>query len=242
MKEALEIIIRTLVALGFLLLCCRIMGRRTIAQLTFYDYVIGITLGSIAAVIAVDKNIGVIDGLISLSVATLWVLGINLLTSSNLYARKLIDSEPIMVLYKGQILEDNLRKRYYNINDLLEQLREQEIFDPNEVEVGISEPDGQLSILKKQQFQEVTKEDAYSSQKGQSLIASKLVGKELIIDGKVIDQGIRDSGFTIAWLHDKLKERGIHKVEDVVLAMLTPQGTLYVDMKKDAADEKQRLD
>jgi uncharacterized membrane protein YcaP (DUF421 family) len=242
MNEVFNIIFRTLLALVFLLLCTRIMGRKTIAQLTFYDYVIGITLGSISATIAVDQSIMIRDGLISLSVATLWVLAINLITGKSLYARKLIDSEPIMVIHKGKILENNLQKKYYNINDILEQLREQGIFDPNEVEVGISESDGQLSILKKYQFQETTKKDIHLNQEGQSVNASKLVSKELIIDGKIIDRGIKASGFTLEWLQDQLKERGIKNVEDVVLALITPQGYLYIDVKKDIVDDKQCLD
>ncbi len=87
-------------------------------------------------------------------------------------------------IHKGNILEEKLASRNYNINDLLKQLREKGVFDPKQVEVGIIETDGQISILKKSQFQPLTSGDM--SIPGQQATDSQMAGHELIIDGQVI--------------------------------------------------------
>jgi uncharacterized membrane protein YcaP (DUF421 family) len=230
--QALEIVINTTIALLVLLIVTRIMGRRSIAQLTYFDYVVGITIGSIASSMAVNK-LDIQQGTISLATSMVLVLIINILTRYSLSARKIIDALPIMVIYKGHILEKNMRGKYYNINDLLEQLREKGVFDPNEVEVAIAETDGQLSVLKKPPFQPIIAKDINIYSGNEMQRESKAIGKELIISGKIIEQNLIDCGVTLSWLKAQLQAQGIEKVQDVTLAMLTPQGALYVDKVRD---------
>ena len=115
METIVETVYRTFIALGALIVITKIMGRRSIAQLTLYDYVVGLILGNIGASFAVGRSVSIVEGLVSLAAATLWILAINFLTQRNLAARKLIDSEPVMVIFRGNILEENLRKKFYNI-------------------------------------------------------------------------------------------------------------------------------
>lgn len=237
MQGDLETILNTSIALLVLLIATRIMGRRSIAQLTYFDYVIGITIGSIASSMAISK-VDIHQGAVSLGISTLWVLIINVLTRFSLSARKLINSSPIMVIYKGQILEDNLRKKYYNINDLLEQLRENGTFNPDEVEIAIAETDGQLSILKKPQFQSVITKDLAISDDSKVPKASKFIGKELVLSGKIIEQNLSECGITMEWLKSQLQAQGVETVDNVNLAMLTPQGTLYIDINHDNVPNK----
>jgi len=234
MREDLTTVVNTSLALLILLIAARLMGRRSVAQLTYFDYVIGITIGSIAASMAVSQ-VSVRQGAVSLGVSTLWVLLISVLTRYNLLARKLIDATPIIVIYKGQMLEGNLKKNHYNVNDILEQLREQGIFDPNEIEVAIAETDGRLSVLKKTQFQPVTTKDLNISNSNGNPTAAEFIGKELVISGKVLEKNLNECGVTIEWLINQLQAQGVNKVEDVTLAMLTPQNTLYIDKKRDIA-------
>jgi uncharacterized membrane protein YcaP (DUF421 family) len=241
MYDILETVLRTSASLLTLLIMTRIMGRKSVAQLSFFDYVVGISIGSIAGSLAVDPSIEILRGLASLGVATLWVLLINALIGSNPKVRELIESVPVVVIYKGQILEGNLSDRYYNVNDLLEQLREQQIFDPNEVEVAIAETDGQLSVLKKPQFQAPVLQDLTKINNDHGLVAGNLVGKELIIDGKIIRANLLASGYTEEWLRVQLQAKGISQVEEVTLALVTPQGDLYIDQKNDVAPDNLRI-
>lgn len=231
MSEDLSIAIRTVFILFVLLVICRILGRRTLSELTFYDFVMGLILGQFGASVITEAEFSLRSGLIGLLVATLWVISINLLSMKFIPARKLLEAEPLLVIHKGKILEKNLQKRFYNTNDLLEMLREQEIFDPAQVELALIESDGELSVLKNQAFQTPTINDLQLPQT--PVMNSLSVGNELIIDGKLIDQGLVKSGLTTDWLQEQLIAKGITSFQDVALAMITPDGKLYIDKKAD---------
>ena len=239
MLEDLSIAIRTVFILFVLLVICRVLGRRTLSELTFYDFVMGLILGQFGASVITEAEFSLRSGLIGLLAATLWVLSINFLSMKSIPARKLLESEPLLVIHKGKILEKNLQKRFYNINDLLEMLREQEVFDPAQVELALIESDGELSVLKKQAFQTPTVKDLELPQN--PVMNSLCVGNELIIDGKLMEQGLVKTGLTANWLQEQLSAKGISSYQDVALAMTTPEGTLYVDKKADESGTDKKL-
>lgn len=218
----LEIILRTFLALGVLFVLARIMGRRSIAQLTLYDYVVGLVLGNIGASFAIDKSIGVLEGIISLIACTTWILGINIIMIKSAPTRKLMTAEPVMVIYDGHILEDNLRKNYYTMSSLFELLRKQEIFDPRVIAVGIIESDGQLSILKKKEPTEGSNDK----------IAIHLAGRPVIIDGMIVEQTLGSSKISRDWILNNLQLRNID-IQEITVALITPDGQLYVDTRTD---------
>lgn len=223
--------------LGVLLIIARILGRRTLAQLTFFDFVVGIVLGNIAASIVLDKTANIPEIMASLVTTAFWVIAISFLSMKSLSGRKLLEAQPMVIIYKGKILEDNLSKRYYNVNDLLELLREQEIFSPSEVEIALIETDGALSVLKKPQQQTANSDGNQSQGTDNNVALSKMVGKELIIDGKVILENLKLAGITEADIMEQLALQGIERVEDVTLGLLTPSGEFYFDQKKDDIDK-----
>ncbi|MDT8902366.1 YetF domain-containing protein [Anaeroselena agilis] len=238
MNELLDIVIRATVAYMLLLLLTRVMGRKQISQLTFFDFVSGIAIGSIAASTFFNPAMPTYLGVAALVVWTGWVLATAKLTLVSLPARKLVEAEPLMVIHKGRILEEKLTDRHYNVNDLLKQLREKSIFDPGQVEVGIIETDGKLSVLKKSQFQTVTAGDLGAA--GPPAASGGLVGKEIIINGEILDDNLAAAGLTRAMLADYLRANGIEDAAAVELLLVNPQGQYYLDLKKDGAAGKGR--
>ncbi|MDT8900704.1 YetF domain-containing protein [Anaeroselena agilis] len=232
---ALIITVNTSVSYVFLLFVTRMLGRKDISQLTFFDFVNAITIGSIIANIAMDPDSPMWYGILSTAVWGAWVMATNLLTLRSLPARKIIDGEPIVVIHNGKILEENLGRRYYNVNDVLMQLRNENIFDPKQVELALMEANGTLSILKKSQFQNVTNQDINISPKPQP--GSLLAGMELIVDGQVLRKNLRFSGLTEEELLKRLAAQGVNDVREVLVAAGLPDGTLYVDKKKDGERE-----
>lgn len=176
MNDLLSIFFRTSLILGLLLIVTRILGRRTLIQLTFFDFVVGITIGNIAVLIISDKSVDILLIVASLMTVTIWVLIISFVSMKSITARKILEAQPILVIYKGRILEDNLSKRYYNINDLLELLREQEVFSPSQVEAALIETDGALSILKKADQPQGRSDNAV--QTNSNTVFSNVIGKE----------------------------------------------------------------
>jgi uncharacterized membrane protein YcaP (DUF421 family) len=217
----MEIGARTIFSYLFLLILTRMMGRKQISELTFFDYVTGISIGTIAGTISLDTTISLVAGAIALFFWAFCTLLSNLLALNSIPARKLLNSEPLVVIRNGRILESTLKQRYYNINNLLMQLREHGIFDPTEVELGIIETDGELSVLKKPQVPSINT----------TFPGSKAAAKELIIDGRIMETNLTALSLSKDWLYSELQKQGITDISTVFLAMITPRGYLYVDKK-----------
>ena len=224
----LEVIIQTLLAFFAILIYARILGKQQIGQLTFFEYVNGITFGSIAAVLATD--IGpqrTMYHLIGLTLFAAFTFLAGFVSMKSRLLRKIISGEPTVVIHNGKILEDNMYKMQYNIDELLVQLREKDVFDIGDVEFAIVEPTGGLSVQLKGVAKPVTREDLQlpSGYEGISV--------ELVMDGEVIHQNLKQVGLDEKWLLDQLKQRGVITLEEVPLAVLASDGGLYIDFTQD---------
>ncbi|MDW7675788.1 MAG: DUF421 domain-containing protein [Bacillota bacterium] len=154
--------------------------------MTFFDFVTGITIGTIggAYVTTEVKGTYVLLGPIIL---TLLVLLTGYVTLKSNAARKLIEGEPLVVIQNGKIFEKNMSKVRYNADDLMMQLREKGVFDMGEVEFAILEPHGQLSVLKKSQHLPVTPKDLKMS------TGYKGASSEIIRDGQIVEQNLKQN-------------------------------------------------
>lgn len=226
LPEALVIAIRSTITFFTLLILTRILGKRQLAQLNFFDYVLGITIGSIASSLSIDPDLKLAPTWIALLLWAFW----GLVTSSvGLYSRRLrkvLDGEPTVVIQNGHILEGALKRLNYNLDDLRMQLRNKDVFSIAEVEFAIVEPGGQLSVLKKSQLLPVTPADLNipTEYKGPAT--------ELITDGHIIHENLKQIGLSEEWLRGEVRGRG-HDVSDVYYAELDTQGNLYVDLHDD---------
>lgn len=151
------------------------------------------------------------------------MLALQLISENWRYASKYVDGEPVAVVMNGKIMEDAMKKARYRASDLMEQLRDKGVFDLNEVEFAILETNGQLSVLKKPQFQPVTPlhMNVPSIPNG--------MGTELIYDGQIVKQNLKDLSLTEEWLDSQLTTKGINNVSEVFLATITPSGSFFVD-------------
>jgi uncharacterized membrane protein YcaP (DUF421 family) len=240
MNDILDVLIRTLVAYFALLVLTRIAGRKQMAHLTFFDYITGITIGSIAGGMIFDLELELWLGVVAITAWFALLIFTDIVTLKLVPARKIFTSEPLLVILNGQILEENLGKKYYNINDLLMKLRSQGVFDPSQVAVGIVEENGKLSILKKAENEPLTPMSSMAPPPPHSPEALNMIGKEIIIDGKVMKENLRAANISEEWLEKQLKASGIDDYAQVAVAMLKPDGNLYIDLKKDIVPESQR--
>ncbi|MBC7342631.1 MAG: DUF421 domain-containing protein [Clostridia bacterium] len=223
-----EVLIQTVLAFGAIMIYTRILGKQQIGQLTFFEYINGITFGSIAAVLATD-----IDPertalhFLGLTIFAALTFGMGYLAMVSRPARKLFSGEPTIVVHNGKILEDNMRKMRYNIDELLMQLRDKQIFNLEDIEYAVLEPNGNLSVLPKSQKRPVTPNDL-GIPTGYEGIAS-----ELVVDGKIIYQNLEQNHLDQNWLLGELQKHGVTDIRQVALATLSTDGTVYVDFKKD---------
>jgi len=227
LSEVLVVAVRSIIAFFSLLIFARILGKQQISQLTFFDYTLGITIGSIAAELTVDLSSRALPHWIGLLSWAILGYTMEFITMKWRYAAKYIEGEPTIIIMNGKIMEDALRKMKYNVSDIMEQLRNKDIFDLIEVDFAIIESNGQLSVLKKPEYENVTCKDL-KIKKEKSGIST-----ELIYDGILIEENLRQLNKDKKWLMNQLKSQDIKDISEVFLATLNPGGSLYVDKYKD---------
>ncbi|MDW0109675.1 DUF421 domain-containing protein [Sporosarcina aquimarina] len=221
-----EMILRTSLAFLVLLVLARFMGKKQISQLTFFHYVTGITIGSIAADIAGESETPFMDGLVAMIWWAALTVFMNFLTMKSKKVRVLLDDKPLIVIQKGKIEEGALKKARLTLNDLNMLLREQSIFSIKEVYYAIFETNGNLSVMKRMGDENATKTDVNASAK-----EPKYIPTEIISDGELILENLAELDLTEQWAYDQLKKKGVNRVDQVYYAEIQPNGELYVDLK-----------
>ena len=235
MNEYLQAIWTTIVIFIMLVVLTRIVGRKLLSQITFFDFVTGVTIGTIAGAYVVNevKGTAVLLSPVILVICTL-VLGY--LTVKNLKIRKLFKGEPIVIIQNGKILEDNMFKSRYTLDALEMQLRENQVFNLNEVEFAVLEADGKLSVLKKTPYNPVTPGDLNLSTNYKGLAS------EMIKDGEVLEQNLKQNQLDMNWLYKELYQQGIDDISKVMLANLNTDGSLYIDLKNSTPEYTQKVE
>ncbi len=206
----METVYRSIVMFLFLFIIVKILGKKHIKNLTLYDYVISITLGSIAADSILSLEYPLTDGIIALLVFGLFGYLISLLSYNNHKVEEIMDGEPI-VLYKNDNFNyKNLEDAKFSIAKLLEFCRLKGCFDINELDCAVLEPSGDVSILLKEDKQPITSSDLNNESSKQAL------NYEVIVDGILNEKELKKAKLNKTWLKKFLKENNL-KIEDVSL-------------------------
>ncbi|WHY57603.1 DUF421 domain-containing protein [Peribacillus simplex] len=227
MPEHIEVILRSITSFSLLLVGTKILGKQTISQMTMFDFVATISLGAIAANLAFNTSIKVHHTIIAFTIYIAIIFLIALISLKNSKGRKFLAGDPTIVMQNGKILEGNMNKMRYTLDYLNQQLRERDIFNIEEVLFAIVETNGTLTVLKKPQFRNVTKQDLMIA-----VMPEQKLPIELIMDGEIIKENLEQNNITFSWLESELIKRNLLK-HDVVYAVLAANGNLYVDTFRD---------
>ncbi len=223
----LEVLGKVVISFAVLLLMTRIMGKKQVGQLTYFNYITGISIGAIAAAITMDRSIDMGEGLVSLIG---WALLTHLVAFINLKSRKarvILDGQPTIIIKNGQILEKAMAGASLNMDDLSMLLREKDIFSTKDVDYAILEPDGKLSVLKKVSQQTITKKDL-----NVKAVKPLYIPTEIIVDGKVVTKNLTELNLSENWLETQLQQAGV-KLNAVFYAEIQSDGTLFIDKRQD---------
>lgn len=217
------IIIKTTFTFFILLVLTRLLGKKQMSQMTFFHYVTGITIGSISANIISNNNKSILDPFIGL---VFWCILTALLAYITLKSTKLkllIDGQPTILIKDGILQKKSFEITKISIEDLIMMLREQDIFSILEVDYAILEPNGKLSVLKKQPHLYLTKSDMRIPTQN-----FKYFPTQIIIDGKIIYRNLNDLGLNVEWLENQLMSQQIDNVNQVFYAEIQTNGALYI--------------
>lgn len=221
------VFVRAIIGFFSLLIFARIIGKEQISQLTFFDYIVGITIGSLAGSLTTDLSSRAWPHWVGLITWTALCYLMEKISLKWRYAAKYLEGEPAIVIMNGKIMEDVLRKAKYSISDILVLLRNKEVFNLNEVAYAIIEPNGGISVLKKPENLPLTPKDMNITVKPSG------IGTEMIYDGMVIKENLRQLNKDEKWLYKELKKHGVKDPTEVFLLTLDPGGNLYIDKYKD---------
>jgi len=222
----LEIVLRTLCAVVVLFLMTKLLGKRQVSQLSFFEYLTGITIGSLVAYISLDLEANWYLGLIALGVWVACSLLIEYIQLKNKKARDFIDFKATVLIKDGKILEENLRKERLSSDELMEQLRKKSVFQLADVEFAIMESSGEINILQTRESLPLTPKDLGIQ------VATEKVAQVVVMDGQVMDEPLRVMGFNQGWLDEELDKLGA-KLPDVYLAQVDTYGQLTIDLYDD---------
>lgn len=221
MNEILMIVLKTLLSILVLFAITKLIGCRQISQLNLFDYINGITIGSIAAELAVSREGEMTPPLVALIVYGLTGLFLAILTDHSLLFRKWITGKPRTLYANGQLYEQNFRKARMDLNEFLMLCRNSGYFDLSQIDTILLEPNGKLSILP------VTKDRPVTPSDLEKTVKQEILPLEVILDGKVLPENLTAAGYDLEWLEKQLKNQRV-EVPQIFLAVCADNGQLQV--------------
>lgn len=225
----LVVFVRALVLYFIVVIVMRIMGKRQIGQLQPFELAIAIMISELAAVPMQDTGIPLINGIIPIITLLVAQLLMSFLTLKSIRARAIICGKPTILIEKGQIKEQALRKELYTLNDLLEQLRINNLPSVSDVEYAILETNGQLSVIPKSQKRPLCPADM-------NIITDNAgITYDVIVDGHILTENLNIAGKDRAWLHQELKKQNYERPEGILFACIETNGKLFIQPREKGA-------
>lgn len=160
MPDTVVVLIRSLAAYATLFLLARMMGKQVIAQVTFFEFVVGIMIGDIAATMAMDiHSVSFAEGLVAMLVMAGVTVVLSYFQLKSPRTRRILEGSPTILIKNGQIIKENLAKERFTLQDLHSQLRLQQVFSINQVDTAFLEPNGHVSVRLKKDYEPIRWQD-----------------------------------------------------------------------------------
>ena len=210
--DIIKVILTALLSVLALFVITKIMGYKQVAQLDFFDYVSGITIGSIGAELATELE-EPYKPLIALCVWGAASVVLNLITSKIPKARKYINGTPTILMSDGKLYRENLKRAKLDLSEFMLLCREAGYFDLDEIQVAVFEHNGQLTVLPRSESRPLTPEDVGIPTKAAH------IGTELIMDGRIMGENLTRLGRDAAWLEKRLRAEGVYDTKEIFLAI-----------------------
>lgn len=225
MSEVFYIIALSLGSIVTLFILTKLMGYRQMSQMSMFDYINGITIGSIAAEMATSLEEDFIQPLTAMIVYALATMLLSWIGSKSVKARRLIEGTPLVLMNHGEIYRKNLKKAKIDVNEFLVQCRVNGYFDVARLETAILEGNGKISFLPKVTDRPVTPADMNLAPQQDYMVAN------VILDGKIMEENLRHTGNDEKWLRNQIKGQGAGKIEEVLLATCDMSNHVTVFLK-----------
>ena len=223
MNELTNVILRTLLILIIIFFLFKLMGKKQVSQMSMFDYIVGITIGSVVADISLDINKNITSGIICLIIYCTTDILISYLSLKSINIRNFFEGKEVPLIINGKINRENMSKNKITINILQTEARLMGYFNLDEINNAILEPSGMISFEPKEKEKPATKKDIGISSNNNGLVYN------LIIDGEIVKQNLEHVKKTEKWLKQQLKVYGT-SLENILL--LTIDGKEKINIYK----------
>ena len=208
------LLIFSTISVVYLFFISKILGKKQIAQLEFIDYVVGISIGSIAAEMATDTtDTPFYHYLIAMTIFFLFDVLITYFGRKGFFLKKFLKGSPLTVIYNGEINYKQLKKSKLDINELMSLCREQGYFDMNQIAFAIFENSGKLSVLPKSEYKPTVLGDLPNK-----TIQPASLPNILVIDGKIAYSTLNQLNKDVGWLYNELKITNKKELGGIIFA------------------------
>ena len=225
MNELTNVILRTVFVLILIFILFKLMGKKQVSQMSIFDYITGITIGSIAADISLDIDKNLNSGIICLLIYCFADIVISYLSLKNINLRKFFEGKETPLIINGKINRENMAKNKITINILQTEARLMGYFNLDEINNAILEPSGMISFEPKEKEKPATKKDMGISSYDKGLVYN------LIIDGDIIKDNLQHAKKTEKWIKHQLKTQG-KQLEEILLLTIDGQEKINIYPKE----------
>ncbi len=225
--DILKIVSLSFGSLVILFILTKLMGNREMSQLTMFDYIVGITIGSIAAEMSTSLENNFMEPVVAMVVYGLVTVFISYITCKSLSLRRFFTGRARILLDNGKLYRKNFKSAKIDLNDFLMECRINGYFNLSDIQTAILEPNGRVSFLPKSLKRPATPEDLNLSPNTENIVIN------VILDGVLLKENLSKTGNNINWLENNLKEQGINDLKKVFLATCDNQNNLSVYVKLD---------
>ena len=229
MIEVLQVVLASLFSAVILFLIAKVIGHKQVAQLEFFDYITGITIGSIAAELATTLDKPWWKPTISMIVFGSITVTLSIITRRFARSRKFINGTPTIILNDGKLYRENMKKAKLELSEFLLLCRQEGYFNLNDIQTAVFEYNGKLSILPKSAKRPLNPEDMELNPKPEH------IGTEIIMDGRVMYDNLKRKGLNDDWLQKELKKQGYNKAKEIFLGICYDENQLTLFPMKDGS-------
>ena len=220
--DYLKIFYSSVLSISALFLLTKLIGKKQIAQFTMFDYINGITIGSIAAEMATELEASPFKPLLAMVIYAVVTWLISIISDKSLTARRFFTGRSVIIFKNQKIYKNNFLKAKLDINEFLMQAREHGYFNLSDIDTAILEPNGNISFMPNSNTKPLTPKDMDIKTNQEKLCIN------VIIDGKILHRNLEAAGKNETWLANELKNQNIKSADDVLLAFCDSSDKLVV--------------
>lgn len=230
--KLLSVALTSVGSVAVLFILVKIMGNRELSQFSLFDYVNGITIGSIAAEMATSLENSFLYPLLAMIIYAGAVVMLSYASNKSIKLRRFINGKATVLFDNGKIFNENLKSARIDINEVLVQCRVKGYFNLSDIQTIILEPNGGISVLPKSDMRPITPYDLNICPNQEHLVTN------IILDGELLTNNLKSTGHNEVWLKNEMKKQKAGKISDVFLGTLDRNGKLMI-YKRNKKKEKE---